>query len=281
MPADFFVNRDKELQRFLAPSGKPVLVVHGENGVGKSALRRRMETACETRKVLVEWRRTRAHDHVGIMMAVAEAAAAAFSEFSTLLARFDEADRSITVNLRTSGAIEVARDAHLQNVGTVNATAVNIEQVVAGPLGNGLAANRLTRLTDTFLRCLASCAVEEPLVIFLDAFEMAGIGTKEWLWSEFAAAFDDDSLQRIRLVIFTSEKPKIESHVQRHVDVLPLEPLSVQHVVDYMQRRGVSLSAEQLDLVAEGVIAATSGNMIGIVTAVEAMLARQTAAGRK
>jgi hypothetical protein len=215
------------------------------------------------------------------MMAVAEAAVAAFTEFNTLLARFEEADRSITVNLRTSGPIEVARAAQLQNVGTVNATAVNIEQVVTGPLSNGLAANRLTRLTDAFLRCLVSCAGEEPLVIFLDAFEMAGIGTKEWLWSELAAAFDDNSLQRIRLVVFTSEKPAIESHVQRHVDVLSLEPLSAQHVVDYMQRRGVSLSPEQLGLVADGLIAATSGNMISIVTAVEAMLARQTAAGRK
>jgi AAA ATPase domain len=283
--AEFFINRDEELQRFQAITsapGKPVLVVCGEDGVGKSALRRRMEAECAARKVLVEWRKTRPYDHVGIMVCVAEAAAAAFGEFQALLDRFEEADRSITVNLQTAGAIEIARDAHLQNVGSVKAAAVNIEQLVAGPRSNGLAANRMTRLTTAFLRCLADSTAEGPLVIFLDAFEMADMGTKDWLWNEFAAVLDDSSLQRIRLVIFTSEMPAIESSLRRRVDILPLAPLKTNHIVDYMQRRGVSLPGDLFGVVADGVIAATSGNMIGIVTAVEAMLARQqTAAGQK
>src|SRR5215471_18551087 len=132
MPADFFVNRDEELKRFLAPSGKPVLVVCGQDGIGKSALRRRMEAECTTQKVLVEWRKTRPYDHVGIMLCVSEAAAAAFDEFHALLARFEDADRSVTINLQTAGQIDVARGAQLQNIASVRASAVNIEQLSVG-----------------------------------------------------------------------------------------------------------------------------------------------------
>jgi hypothetical protein len=279
MPADFFVNRDEELQRFLAPSGKPVLVVCGQNGVGKSALRRRMETECTARMVLVEWRKTRPYDHVGVMMCVAEAAVAAFDEFHALLARFESAERTYT--FQAAGPIDIARGAQLQNVGNVTMAAVNIEQFVTGLTNSSVAANRMVQLTTAFLKCLAGSTAAEPLVIFFDAFEMADVGTKDWLWNEFAAALEDAGLRQVRLVIFTSEKPAIDSSLQRHVDVLSLEPLSTQHIVDYMQRRGVSAPQEALGMFAEGVISLAGGNMGNIVTAVEAMLARQTAAGRK
>jgi hypothetical protein len=275
-----FVNREEELERFRAvtqPHAKPVLVVWGEGGVGKSALRRQMEAACTIRKVLIEWRKTRPYDFVDIMRSVASGSETPhFEEFQQLLARFEEADRSITINLQSTGTIEVAREAVLQNVGSVTATAVNIERFVTGPRQNGLAANRMTRLTDTFLRCLGAATAGAHIMIFLDAFEMADKETKDWVWSEFATALDDESLRRVRLTVFTRETPSLEPNLRPLVDILPLAPLRPLHVVEYMRQRGVTLPGDAFfNVVADGIIAATSGSMISIVTAVEAMLAGQ------
>jgi hypothetical protein len=277
-----FVNREEELERFRAVTQmhvKPVLIVFGEGGVGKSALRRQMEAACTTHRVLIEWRKTRPYDYMDIMRSVAGSSKAAhFQEFQQLLARFEEADRSITINLQTTGAIEIAREAVLQNVESVKATAVNIERFVTGPRQNGLAANRMTRLTDAFLRGLGTAAADAHIMIFLDAFEMADTETKDWVWSEFAAALSDQSLRRVRLIVFTRETPVVEPSLRPLVDILPLAPLRQLHVVEYMRRRGIALPGTVFSVVADGIIAGTSGSMISIVTMVEAMLVSQNRA---
>jgi hypothetical protein len=100
--------------------------------------------------------------------------------------------------------------------------------------------------------------------------------TKDWVWSEFATALDDESLRRVRLTVFTRETPSLEPNLRPLVDILPLAPLRPLHVVEYMRQRGVTLPGDAFfSVVADGIIAATSGSMISIVTAVEAMLAGQ------
>src|SRR3954453_5431810 len=98
MPEDVFVNRETELERFRTaahPNSKPVLVLCGEGGVGKTALRRRMETECAKpdvamRKIVIEWRSTRPYDYLGIMSSIADCHDdSEFADFRQLLARIE------------------------------------------------------------------------------------------------------------------------------------------------------------------------------------------------
>jgi hypothetical protein len=276
----FFINRDSELGRFRATIEsqiKSVLVVWGDGGYGKSALLRRMERDCCTRKVRVEWRPTRPYDFVGVMSCIADGIGPAdFDPFHTMIDRFAEADRQISLHI-DAPSITVAQGARFEGTQNVTATGIRIDQVVAPAQRNGIGVGRMARLTDCFIEALDNATRSSPVVVFLDAFEKAGPDTSAWFWYELVAARRDDRLANVRFTVFTRDEPRVDHPIGKVVEAFRLEPLSPGHIADYMRRRGIPYPPDVLDTIAGAVLVSSEGNMLRIASAVEAMLAKTAA----
>ena len=93
-----FVDRDREMAAFirmLTSGERPIMVVWGESGIGKTSLLMRMVHECSTRrlrKAEVAWKDTSPHDYLAVMRKIRDDVGAEyFPAFTDLVNFYHEA----------------------------------------------------------------------------------------------------------------------------------------------------------------------------------------------
>src|SRR5258708_4773871 len=113
-----FVDRESEMSSFCRMLDdvawpRPILVVWGEGGMGKSSLLMRMIHECSLRalsKAEVGWTDTRNHDYLGVMRKIRDDVGASnFGEFTKLVNFFTVPQYRLEVVVGTNPSTEVAK----------------------------------------------------------------------------------------------------------------------------------------------------------------------------
>jgi hypothetical protein len=290
-----FVDRETEMRSFcgmleMNDSPRPIMLVWGEGGMGKSSLLMRMIHECSLRELFkaeVFWTDTRNHDYVAVMRKIRDDVGANnFGEFTNLVNFFTVPQHRLEVVLGTNAPVTVGAGAELgpgAQVGTmagivVQPGAVVIKDLMLTDPRSDLAvseSDRMARLTDQFVQELNSVASRRKVVIFLDAVEKATDVTQRWVWGELLGALRDDRLANVCFVIGGRNQPAIDERWRSLVEEKKLGPLKQEHIVEYLMRRGVDPGVSVRQVVAQAILDCTEGNPFKVASAVEAMVRRQ------
>ena len=227
------------------------------------------------------WKPPRVFDYQMIMSRVAERSDGnCFDEYFRKLDDYRNAENRFLLGFGDGGETGVATGAHLEDshVGQMIGHNVNINNLhLAGPSREVGASEqeRKSILTDKFAAGLRLVTVDDPLVIFFDAFEKASDDTRDWVWNYLFEAVAEDRVGKVTFVIFTEEVPQLDEEVTDIVDVIELQPLEATHIAEYMKHKGVQMAEEALAEFASR-LTATQGEMQDIANAVDAYLQTQS-----
>ena len=277
-----FVNREDEMRRFsemLDTDGKPVMVVWGDSGCGKSSLLARMIHECAQRKLRkseVVWTATRNHDYMAVMRKIRDDVGAEhFNRFTDLINFFTVKQYEIKINVEAGSGIEVATGTTITNSQVGDIAGVIIKDLnITVPRDDQAVPEkeRMARLTDQFLQDLSDALKAGPIVVFFDAIEKMTGETEAWVWHELLGAIANGKLQNIRFVLCGQKAPDFgEWHWM--VEAAELGPLGPQHISEYLKNRGVDEANRQA--LADLLWVTTKGNANQIAQNVEAFLAMQ------
>lgn len=265
---------------------RPILVVWGEGGMGKSSLLMRMIHECSLRalnKAEIGWTDTRNHDYLGVMRKIRDDVGASnFGEFTKLVNFFTVPQYRLEVVVGTNASTEVARgatfgeNAQIGFLGGVNVEAggIVIKDLMLTDPRNDLGipeAERMARLTDQFVQELNAVAGRGKIVIFLDAVEKATEATQRWVWGELFGALREDRLANVVIVIGGRKQPTIDERWRSLVEERKLGPLQREHIIEYLIKRGVDLDAAAQGMAADLILGMTEGNPFNVANAVEAL----------
>jgi hypothetical protein len=290
-----FVDREVEMRSFCGmleknASPRPIMLVWGEGGMGKSSLLMRMVHECSLRglgKAEVFWTDTRNHDYLAVMRKIRDDIGAnSFGEFTNLVNFFTVPQHRLEVIVGTNAPIAVGAGAEFgpgAQVGTMagvvmQSGAIVIKDLMLPDLRSDLAiseSDRMARLTDQFVQELNAEARRRKVVIFLDAVEKATDATQRWVWGELLGALRDDRLANVCFVIGGRNQPTIDERWRPLIEEKQLGPLRHEHIVEYLAKRGVDPGDAARGAVADAILAFTEGNPFRVASAVEAMARRQ------
>lgn len=281
-----FVDREDEMRRFSAmldTGEKPVMVVWGDSGCGKSSLLARMIHECALRKLRkaeVVWSPTRNHDYLAVMRKIRDDIGVEyFSKFSDLANFFYDRDYerhyNLKVNIEAGAGMNVATDAQFGNAQVGNIAGVIIKDSNIVIPRDDLAVpeeERMARLTDQFLQDLAGALEDGEVVVFFDAIEKMTEKTEAWVWGELLDAVAKGTLGNIRFVLCGQKPPEIGDWLWM-VETAELGPLGPEHIAEYLKKRGVDEASR--GALADLLWVTTKGNANEIAQHVEAFLALQ------
>ncbi|HEX9941026.1 MAG TPA: ATP-binding protein [Thermoanaerobaculia bacterium] len=290
-----FVDREAEMQLFcdmLETGSKSILVVWGDSGLGKSSLLAKMIHECAQRRVAkaeVTWTKTRPYDYLGVMRKIRDDVLSSlhntpqpsgsllpFTRFTDLANYFTVEHYELTVRVEGVSSIHVAQQATIQGSTTGDIGGIIVKDVMLNSARSDMAvpeAERMARLTDRFLEDLRGVVGRERLVVFFDAVEEISADTEKWVWGELLCAARNGRLENTVFVLCGEKKPELDRDWDYAVETAELRPLSHEHIVDYLARRGVEESQrEALALMLE---ATTQGRIAQIATNVDAFLKLQ------
>src|ERR1700674_2042335 len=174
-----FVDRKDEMARFcemLERRDKPIMVVWGEAGLGKTSLFFRMMQECAERKLRkaeLVWSDTRNHDYLAVMCKIRDNLGAdCFQSFSRLVDAPASNQYKLKIDVGITGEVNVGSGMQVENskVGDM-AAAIFKENTFVVPMADraALEKTRMIQLTDEFIRGLGQALQTEPLVVFFDA----------------------------------------------------------------------------------------------------------------
>src|SRR6266850_2966540 len=157
-----FVDRKDEMARFcemLETRDKPIMVVWGEAGLGKTSLFFRMMHECSQRKLRkadLVWSDTRNHDYLAVMCKIRDNLGAdCFQSFSQLVNAPASNQIELKIDVGVTGKVNVASGMQVDNskVGDVAAAIIKDSTFVL-PMSDraALERNRMILLTDEFIR---------------------------------------------------------------------------------------------------------------------------------
>jgi GTPase SAR1 family protein len=289
-----FVDREAEMQLFcqmLETAGKNVLAIWGDSGLGKSSLLAKMIHECAQRRVAkseLTWTDTRPHDYLAVMRKIRDdilsslqnsstglGSPAPFAPFTDLLNYFTVEHYELTVKVEGVSSIHVAQEAVIQDAKVGDIAGILVKDVMLNTARSDMAvpeAERMARLTDRFLEDLIRAVTSERLVVFFDAVQKMSPDTAKWVWGELLAAVRDGRLQNVTFVLCGQNKPELDREWDYAVEIKGLQPLSHEHIVDYLTRRGIEEGRDQLATMLE---VATQGKISQIATLVDGFLKRQ------
>jgi hypothetical protein len=290
-----FVDRENEMSSFCrmlddSDWPRPILVLWGEGGMGKSSLLMRMTHECSLRtlsKAEVGWTDTRNHDYLAVMRKIRDDLGANnFEEFTKLVNFFTVPQYRLEVVVGTNASTEVAKGATFgpnAQVGFMGGVIVQeggilIKDLMLTDPRNDLGISeteRMARLTDQFVQELNAVASTGKIVIFLDAVEKATEATQRWVWGELFGALREDRLANVCAVIGGRNQPAIDERWRSLIEEKRLGPLNQEHIVEYLAKRGVDPGDAARQAVAETILACTEGNPFKVASAVEIMARRQ------
>lgn len=279
-----FVDREDEMRRFcrlLDTRERVVMAVWGDGGVGKSSLLARMIHECAIRGIRrceITWTDTRNHDYLAVMRKMRDDIGPEhFRAFTDLVNYFTVPQYELKISIEGSGRFAIAQGARISGsrVGDIGGIIIK-DLMLTAPRGDMAVpeSERMARLTDGFLADLAAVVSDaQPLVVFLDAIEKMTAETERWVWGELLGAARNSRLPGMRFILSGRRKPELERDWLRLVEQAPLEPLGREHVILYLEKRGVEPASR--GAVADMLLITTRGNILQIATYVDAFLEMQ------
>jgi AAA ATPase domain len=282
-----FVDRKGEMNRFcqmLDTRQKPIMVVTGDSGFGKSSLLARMLHECSRRsirKAEATWTDTRNYNYLAVMRKIRDDFGAAhFSAFTTLVNAYFDPTMKVELTINAAGGVSVASGAQIASGAHVgNIAGISIEQGAAlvrdcmfvSPR-NDLDVSedeRRPRLTDQFLTDLATVSANATVVMFFDSVEKMTTETCAWMWDELMTAICDGRLPNVCAVLCGKTKPAISNDLRQLVEDAILGPLGVEDVVEYLEKRGVPGTLEVLQMIAKFILSSGGGQPLAVANAVD------------
>ena len=246
-----FVDRQAELGRFcemLESDEKPIMIVWGEDGIGKSSFLARLIHECASRKLRkaeVFVSRSRFNSYLEILRKIRDdLGPELFPNFTGLVNVLfpDPLQPRAPIKIEISGAQSVLERARLENV-TIHGdvAAVIIKDNMFNTLDPNLnipLQDRMNLLTAQFLKDLAPVVQNEMLVVLFDDIQELTDETYKWLWAGIISALDEGGLKNIRFVLCGRTKPQLEGAAALSVKEAPLQPLGLPDVENYLERIG-------------------------------------------
>lgn len=286
-----FVDRNNEIELFYEmieeADAKPVMIVWGEGGVGKTSLLARMIHECairKLRKVELVWTEVRNHDYLAIMREIRDDTNPDFFKpFTDLINFFTVPHYELTVNVGNVSSITVAKNGQIESSTTGDIAGIVVKDFMLAAPRQDMAIpenERMARLTDCFIENLSECLETGPLmIIFFDAVEKMTEVTHKWVWQELIRSLHDGRLQNIRFVLCGRQEPMLNRDMYMIVEDARLKPLVTEHIMEYLAKRGV-VERSRSDL-ASMLLVATQGNPLQIATLVDGFLKLQKRKYRK
>jgi hypothetical protein len=216
-----FVNRASEVwnfRRMNRAGQRPIMIVTGEEGIGKSELVYKMVEVCARRNIknsAVVWTDLRFYDYVGVMCKIRDAISNdCFGYFSQLVAE-QRTNRDQSEEYHERGAL----------------TGLN------GPSRSELAQQRMGDLTEAFVLCLAEATKDDKVIILLDYAEKITEETSKWIWGGLFMAAADGKLPNVRFVLCAERAPKVKLDLLELVRNFELQPFTRRYIVKYLKKR--------------------------------------------
>lgn len=253
-----FVDRTDEMAAFCrmldAPTERPVMVVWGAKGMGKSSLIARMLHECALRnaqRAEVIYTEDNIADYLAVMRKCRDdLGLEGFNELTELINYFFPENNALTLNVNITGGekIEVGKQ--------MNAEGANIGQMAGVVLKDFMVAQPRTdlsvtegerrhRLTKAFINALAR-RNDRLLVLVVDGAEKMTDSTRTWLWEEVIAGAVDASLAHVRFVVCGEKPPNLDFCFDDLVYLAELKPLGLPDVIEYLARRGAPENEREL-----------------------------------
>ena len=280
-----FVDRKAELARFcdmLESDQKPIMLVWGEDGIGKSSLLARLIHECSGRKLRkaeVFSTKDRFNSYLKIMRKIRDDIGAElfpnFTQTVNLLYPDPAQPAPLpTININVSGTQSVLDRGKMENV--------NVGGDIAGVVVKDLMINiprsditlpprdRMIRLTDDFIRDLAPAVGEHLLIVFFDDIQEWAEETWQWFWEEVVGALQRGKLRNVRLVLCGRDKPPLGRDAGMIVKEAALKPLELRDIENYLERSGVR--EQERGLIARMLLATSKGIPLTLAIQVDAIL---------
>jgi len=267
-----FVDRQAELGRFcemLENDEKPIMIVWGDDGIGKSSLLLRLIHECASRKLRkaeVFASRTGFNTYLEILRKIRDdLGPELFPNFTQLVNCLFPNPLQPRAPIKIDiggGAQSVLERAKLENVtihGDVAGVIIKDFMInVPDPSMNIPLQDRMNLLTTEFLKDLAPIVQNEMLVVLFDDIQELTDETYKWLWEGIISALEEGRLKNIRFVLCGRAKPQLEGAAVLSVKEAPLQPLGLSDVENYLDRIG---HVEEGRLAAAQMLWAASGGV--------------------
>lgn len=286
-----FVDRVSEMDRFrdmLDKREKPIMVVWGEAGLGKTSLFFRMIHECAERKLRraeIIWTDTRNHTYLDVMCKIRDDVGVdGFRSFSELLDTTADQPLALKIEVETTGPFNVGGSSNFRDAQFRDMTGVNIKNptfvMPTLPMADRavLESSRMNKLTDRFLKDLSQTLKQDSLVVFFDGVEKMKDDCYKWVWGELLRAAADGRLDNITFVLCGRTQPELEPDMDFMVERAQLQPLGQEDILEYLTKRR---EAKNLTAVIDdrlligmsyGLLEGTDGRPDVIATKVDAML---------
>jgi hypothetical protein len=266
-----FVDRHTELSRFcemLDNDEKPIMIVWGDDGIGKSSFLARLIHECASRKLRkaeVFASKSRFNSYLEILRKIRDdLGPELFPNFTGLVNYLFPNPLQPRAPIKIEiggGAISVLERARLENVtihGDVAGIIIKDCMInVPDPNLNIPPQDRMNLLTAEFLKDLAPIVQNEMLVVLVDDIQEFTDETYKWLWAGIISALEEGRLKNIRFVLCGRTKPQLERAAALRVKEAPLQPLGLSDIEMYLERSGHV--AEGRDIVARMLLAGSKG----------------------
>ena len=285
-----FVDRDAELCRFckmLDGNDKPIMVVWGEAGIGKTSLLARMIHECAIRKLHkseIVWKDVNPPDYMAIMRKIRDDIGPEdFNDFTRLIEYYTKGGDEPRVMDSPGFRVQqsVAERAKITNstVGDMAGTMIKDSMVVI--FRQDLAvpeSERREKLTECFIECLAQTVKQKPVVVFMDAVEKMSPDTDKWVWQELLERVMQFELPNLKFVLCGRKPPPQDRDWDVFIETAGLMPLASTDIVKYLANRHISLDEKGLAAVAFTILNSSRGLPIEVAKQVDALEAMMRSA---
>ncbi len=246
-----FVDRDTEMIRFvtlLEDGKKPIMIITGDEGIGKTSVTVKLIAACANREVVISRVRWTENDNVNyltIMRTIRDDLGDEFFQpFNDLVNFYSTPNYKMTILVENRGSITVAENMQVAagaQVGDVAAIIVKDNKIELMDSNFNAAWEQRARLSDMFFMGLQQALEKKSLVLFIDQIDDMVEETRTWIWHGLVKKVQDIPLQNIRLVLCVDKEPELDNFVRRILmPVTTLPPLERAHVAEFLSRRGIS-----------------------------------------
>ncbi|WP_454061081.1 ATP-binding protein [Candidatus Nitrospira salsa] len=278
-----FVDRDEELSRFcgmLDETDKPIMVVWGKAGIGKTSLLARMIHECATRKLRkseIVWKDHNPPDYMSVMRKIRDDVGVEyFNDFTDLIKYYTEEgyQPKLQINLNIGASQSVARGATIKdsNVGDVAGVIFKDSMFVVPRSDLSVSEpERREKLTNRFIECLTQVVNQEPLVVFMDAVEKMSLDTEKWIWEELLERIMQADISNIKFVLCGRKPPPDDRDWRLFVESAGLKPLCPGDIVKYLRNRNIVLDVRGLEAVAFTILNSSKGIPIEVAREVDAL----------
>lgn len=278
-----FVDRDAEIGRFckmLDSGDKPIMVVWGEAGIGKTSLLARMIHECAIRKHLkaeVVWKDYNPPDYLAIMRKIRDdIGPEGFNDFTNLIEFYtkggDEPRLMESLGLRTQQSVAGGAKFENSTVGDIAGTIIKDSMIVVFrpdlPIPE---PERREKLTECFIGCLAQAAKHRKVVVFMDAVEKMSPDTETWVWQELLERVIQLTLPNLTFVLCGRKPPPQDRDWDMFIETAGLMPLASTDIVKYLANRQISLDDNGLTAVAFTILNSSKGLPIEVARQVDAL----------